>query len=102
MRRRPRDQPNSYPSKDGREKRGNRNRFLLMHQGTPLEIPAMHQAGPAIFAIDEAKNECHGTNSVVDCMTKIAPVCFVRISLGTKIDFVGPEIGFRRRLSIGG
>jgi hypothetical protein len=61
----------------------------------PLQIPAVHQASPAIFTIDQAENECHGTNSIVDYLTKIAPVCFGRISLWTKIDFVGPEIGFQ-------
>jgi hypothetical protein len=54
----------------------------------------VHQAIAAIFTIDQAKNESHGTNSIVDYLTKIAPVCFVRISPWTKIDFVGPEIGF--------
>ena len=33
----------------------------------PLEVLAVHQAGPAIFPIDQAKDDCHGINSVVDC-----------------------------------
>lgn len=32
-----------------------------------LQVPDVQEAGPAIFAIDEAKDECHGTNSIVDC-----------------------------------
>jgi hypothetical protein len=35
-----------------------------------LQIPDVQEAGPAVFAIDEAKNECHGINSVVDRMTR--------------------------------
>src|SRR5580692_983401 len=39
-----------------------------------LQVPDVQEAGPAIFAIDEAKNECHGINSVVDRMSKTAAV----------------------------
>jgi hypothetical protein len=32
-----------------------------------LQVPDVQEAGPAIFTINETKDECHGTNSVVDC-----------------------------------
>jgi hypothetical protein len=44
----------------------------------------MHQAGPAIFPIDEAKDECHGINSVVDALT-LQPLCFTGISSEAKL-----------------
>jgi hypothetical protein len=40
-----------------------------------LQVPDVQEAGPAIFAIDEAKNECHGINSVVDRMSKDCSRC---------------------------
>lgn len=49
----------------------------------------MLETGPAIFAIDEAKNECHGTNSIVDCMTKTA-------ALVLRADFVASQNRCRR------
>ena len=49
----------------------------------------MQEAGPAIFAIDEAKNECHGTNSIVDCITKTAAPVLRADFVGREIDVVG-------------
>jgi hypothetical protein len=49
----------------------------------------VQEAGPAIFAIDEAKNECHGTNSIVDCMTETA-------ALVLQADFVAVRNRCRR------
>jgi hypothetical protein len=43
----------------------------------------MHQAGPAIFPIDEAKDHCHGINSVVDAFS-LQPSCFTSISSEAK------------------
>ena len=45
-----------------------------------LQVPDVQEAGPAIFAIDEAKNECHGINSVVDRMITMQPLCCGPIS----------------------
>src|ERR1700728_5253403 len=59
-----------------------------------LQVPDVQEAGPAIFAIDEAKNECHGINSVVDRMTTMQPLCCGPISSQAEIDVVGPENGF--------
>jgi hypothetical protein len=44
----------------------------------------MHQAGPAIFPIDEAQDDCHGINSVVDAPT-LQPLCFTGISSEAKL-----------------
>jgi hypothetical protein len=44
----------------------------------------MHQAGPAIFPIDEAKDHCHGINSVVDAST-LQALCFTGISSRAKL-----------------
>jgi len=60
-----------------------------------LQVPDVQETGPAIFAIDEAKNECHGTNSIVDCMTKTAALALQADFVGEEIDVVGPENGFR-------
>src|SRR5271163_4438242 len=60
-----------------------------------LQVPDVQEAGPAIFAIDEAKNECHGINSIVDRMTTVQPLCCGPISSQVEIDVVGPENGFR-------
>ena len=69
-----------------------------MHLIDLLEVFETQEAGPAVFAIDQAKNDLHGTNSVVDYATKIAALCFRPISSGDEIDFDSPEIGFRRCL----
>jgi hypothetical protein len=61
-----------------------------------LEVFEILEAGPAVFAIDQAKNDLHGTNSVVDCPIRIAVLCFRSVSSGDEIDFDGPEFGFRR------
>jgi hypothetical protein len=63
-----------------------------------LEVSEILEASPAVLAIDQAKNDLHGTNSVVDYATKIAVLCFRPISSGEEIDFDGPEFGFRRCL----
>jgi hypothetical protein len=60
-----------------------------------LQVPDVQETGPAIFAIDEAKNECHGINSIVDRTTTMQPLCCGPISSQAEIDFVGPENGFR-------
>jgi hypothetical protein len=52
---------------------------------TCLEISELQQAGPAIFAIDQAKNDGHGINSVVDYPTRIAALCFKPISSAGEI-----------------
>jgi hypothetical protein len=96
VRRRPSDQPDRYSSKDGRKKRREQNCLWPVHRIDLLEVFEIQDAGPAVFAIDQAKNDLHGTNSVVDYATKIAALCFRLVSSGTKIDFDGPEIGFRR------
>src|SRR5579859_555396 len=54
----------------------------------------MPEAGPAIFAIDQAKNDAHGTNSVVDYPRRIAALCFRPISSADEFDFRKREIGF--------
>jgi hypothetical protein len=59
-----------------------------------LEVFEMLEASPAIFAIDQVKNDCHGTNSIVDYLAKIAALCFRRISSGYEIDFADAKIGF--------
>jgi hypothetical protein len=56
----------------------------------------VQEAGPAIFAIDEAKNECHGTNSIVDCMTKTAALVLRADFVGREIDVVGAGKWFPR------
>src|ERR1700731_4355969 len=60
-----------------------------------LQIPDVLETGPAIFAIDEAKNECHGINSIVDRVPTMQPLRCGPISSQAEIDVVGPENGFR-------
>jgi hypothetical protein len=85
MRRRPRDEPYRNAGKNRREERVDRDGFLLRHRAKPLEVPVVLQAGPAIFPIDEAKDQGHGINSFVDCTTMIAALYFAPISSGTKL-----------------
>jgi hypothetical protein len=94
MRRRACDQPNGNSRAHGGNNRRDRNWFLPAHRTRPLKIPVVRQAGPAIFPIDEAKDQGHGTNSVVDCMKRIAALCFMPISSGGEIGVVGPQSGF--------
>jgi hypothetical protein len=61
-----------------------------------LQVPDVQEAGPAIFAIDEAKNECHGINSVVDRVAKTAALVLRADFVGREIDVVGLENGFRQ------
>src|ERR1700744_1480619 len=75
---------------DGGNNRRDRNWFLPAHRTGPLEISVVRQAGPAIFPIDEAKDQGHGTSSVVDHMSRIAALCFAPISSGGEIGVVGP------------
>jgi hypothetical protein len=53
----------------------------------------MHQAGPAIFPIDETKDHCHETNSVVDCRQSAAFVFHAHF-VAREIDVVDPKSGF--------
>ncbi|HET7889073.1 MAG TPA: hypothetical protein VFL62_22830 [Bradyrhizobium sp.] len=65
-----------------------------MHLVDLLEVFEILEASPAIFAVDQAKDDVHRTNSVVDYGIRIAALCFRPISSGDEIDFAGPEIGF--------
>src|SRR5581483_7215431 len=94
MRWRPRDEPNGNPGQNGREKRGDRNRFLSGHRIRALEKPVVQPEGPAVFPIDETEDQRHGTNSVVDYPTRIAALCFTSISSGDEIDVVRLKSGF--------
>jgi hypothetical protein len=96
MRWRASDEPNDNSGADGCKEGLDRNRFLPRHWVRPLEIPAVLQAGPAIFPINEAKDQGHGTNSVVDRQQKIAALCFAPISWGHEIGVVRPQSGFAR------
>jgi hypothetical protein len=93
-RRRPGDKPNGYARKNGRNKSWDRYRFLPTQLVTPLQVPEVHQAGPAIFAIDELKDRCHGINSVVDHGLTLPRQCFRRVSLPGKNDVVELKSGF--------
>jgi len=92
---RPRDQPNGYSGKDGREKCRDRDGFMPAHLTGLLEVLAMLQAGPAIFAIDETKNGCHGINSIVDRANQAAAVMFHAHFVAGEIDVVELKIWLR-------
>jgi hypothetical protein len=97
-RRRSCDQPDRNSGKSGGEKGREENRIWPVHRIDLLEIFEMLEASPAIFEINQTKNERHGINSIVDYATKIAGLCFKSISSGDEIDFVGRENGFGRCL----
>jgi hypothetical protein len=94
MRWRSRNEPNGHSGQNGREKRRDRNRSLPGHRIRALEKPVVQPEGPAVFPIDEAKDQCHGINSFVDYRRRIAALCFTSISSGDETDVVRAKSGF--------
>ena len=80
MRRGSRDEPDRYAGKDGGYKRREQNRIWPVHLINLLKVFEIQEAGPAVFAVDQAKNDLHRTNSVVDYATILAALCFRRTS----------------------
>jgi hypothetical protein len=80
MGRRSCDQPDRYAGKDGCKNCREQNGLWPVHPINLLEVFEIQKAGPAIFAVDQLKNDLHGTNSVVDHTATIAALCFRSIS----------------------
>jgi hypothetical protein len=80
MRRGSRDEPDRYAGKDGGYKRREQNRIWPVHLINLLKVFEIQEAGPAVFAVDQAKNDLHRTNSVVDYAIILAALCFRRTS----------------------
>jgi hypothetical protein len=65
-----------------------------------LQVPDVQEAGPAIFAIDEAKNDVMEPTPLLIAGHRLQPFCCRRISSAAKIDFVERENGFRKVASL--
>jgi hypothetical protein len=73
---------------------GKYDRLLPAHRIKPLEVFETQKAGPAVFAIDEMKNACHGINSVVDCSQACSFCVSGAFRRGTKLMSSSRNLGF--------